>query len=97
MPLESYLERRVCAVIRKWDDHIWVQKNDPNIIQGFPDRVVFYKGKVAFLEFKKDRKAPARPNQEWYIKTLNEEFGFARFIYPENEIEVLEALKEFLF
>ena len=97
MPLESYFERRICAGIRSWDKEVYVQKNDPQIIQGFPDRVVFYKGKVAFLEFKKDSKAPARPNQEWYIKTLNEEFGFARFIYPENEIEVLEELKEFLF
>ena len=97
MPLESYFERRVCAVIRTWDKEVYVQKNDPQIIQGFPDRVVFYKGKVAFLEFKKDAKAKAQPNQKWYIDTLNKDFGFARFIYPENEIEVLEALKEFLF
>lgn len=96
MPLESYFERRICAVIRSWDKEIYVQKNDPQIIQGFPDRVVFYKGKVAFLEFKKDAKAKAQPNQKWYIDALNKDFGFARFIYPENEIEVLEALREFL-
>lgn len=96
MPLESYLERRVCSLIRSWDKHVWVQKNDPNVIQGFPDRVVFYKGKVAFLEFKKDKDAPTRPNQKWYITTLNADFGFARFISPENEVEVLTELKKFL-
>ena len=70
-----------------------VSKEDPNDIQGIPDLIVLFGKKWATLEVKKsleDRKKP-RPNQEYYVDRMNE-MSFSRFIYPENEKEVLDEL-----
>lgn len=68
-----------------------VLKNDPNYIQGIPDLLVLHGEKWAMLEVKAYAKASHRPNQEYYIAKLNH-MGFARFVYPENEEEVLRDL-----
>lgn len=70
-----------------------VSKEDPNDIQGIPDLIVLFGKKWATLEVKKsleDRKKP-RPNQEYYVDRMNK-MSFSRFIYPENEKEVLDEL-----
>ena len=67
-------------------------KNDSGYIQGFPDWTVLYKDKWAVLERKRERGARKQPNQEYYVDTLNEKGGFARFVYPENADEVLEEI-----
>lgn len=74
-----------------------VSKEDPNDIQGIPDLIVLFGKKWATLEVKKsleDRKKP-RPNQEYYVDRMNK-MSFSRFIYPENEKEVLDELCETL-
>lgn len=71
-----------------------ILKNDPNYIQGVPDLLVLYNELWAMFEVKASRKAPHRPNQEYYIAKLNH-MGFARFVYPENEEEVLRDLDEY--
>ena len=63
-------------------------------IQGFPDLTVFFAGGYAMLEVKISRDASHQPNQDWYIEHLNR-MSFARFIYPENEEEVLNELFRF--
>ena len=71
-----------------------VMKNDSGYIQGIPDLTVLYKDKWAFLECKrseKDRKHP-EPNQELYIEKADS-MSFGRFIFPENEEEVLSELQ----
>ena len=68
-----------------------VLKNDPNYIQGIPDLLVLHGENWAMLEVKAYAKASHRPNQEHYIAKLNH-MGFARFVYPENEEEVLRDL-----
>jgi len=71
-----------------------VLKNDEQYIQGIPDLTVLLPGGGwALLETKRGPKASKRPNQEWYINWFNER-GFAAFIYPENEEEVLDALQQ---
>lgn len=60
-------------------------------IQGIPDLLVLYKNKWASLENKKSAKATHRPNQDYYVK-LMDEMSFSRFIYPENKDEVLYEL-----
>lgn len=72
-----------------------VTKNDPNIIQGIPDLTVFYKKKWATLEVKKSANAEIQPNQPEYVEKMNK-MSFSRFIYPENEKEVLDELQQAL-
>lgn len=71
-----------------------ILKNDPNYIQGVPDLLVLFAERWAMLEVKASRKASHRPNQEYYIEKL-EHMGFARFVYPENEDEVLRDLNQY--
>ena len=71
-----------------------VMKNDPNDIQGIPDLTVLYGNKWATLECKRNGKANKQPNQEYYVGKMND-MSFSRFIFPENEEEVLNELKHF--
>lgn len=71
-----------------------VLKNDPNYIQGIPDLLVLCDERWAMLEVKASVEASHRPNQEYYIEKF-EYMGFARFVYPENEEEVLRDLNQY--
>lgn len=64
---------------------------DPTEIQGIPDLLILYKDKWAALEGKKHASASHRPNQDYYVR-LMDEMSFASFIYPENKDEVIDAL-----
>ena len=70
-----------------------VTKLDSSDIQGIPDLLVLYKNKWATLECKKHAKAKTRPNQPYYVNKMNE-MSFSRFIFPENEEEVLNELRK---
>jgi len=70
-----------------------VMKNDSGYIQGIPDLTILWKDRWAFLECKKDAKASRQPNQEYYIRVAGE-MSFGRFIFPENEEEVLHDLQQ---
>lgn len=72
-----------------------VMKNDPNYIQGIPDLTVLYKDKWAALEVKKSATASHQPNQDFYVKYMNN-MSYASFIYPENQEEVLDELQRTL-
>lgn len=86
------------GLVRKLRGFEWVKrviKNDPNQIQGFPDLTVYLtNGKWALLECKQHEAAKRQPNQQFYIQDMAES-GFARFIYPENEEEILRELSEY--
>lgn len=71
--------------------------NDPNQIQGIPDLTIMFRptGRFAFLEVKTSEKSPRQPNQEWYLHHWGESI-YTSFIYPENEKEVLLAVRETL-
>lgn len=64
---------------------------DPTESQGKPDLLVLYNDRWAALEGKKEEKASHRPNQDYWIDVMDT-MSFARFIYPENEKEVLDEL-----
>ena len=72
-----------------------VMKNDPNRIQGIPDLTVLYKDKWATLECKKSSNAKHQPNQDEYVRRMNE-MSFSSFICPENKEEVLNELQTVL-
>lgn len=65
---------------------------DPNEKQGAPDLLVLCNDRWAALEGKKTKTATHRPNQDYYVQTMDK-MSFARFIYPENKEEVLNELE----
>ena len=69
-----------------------VLKRDANGSQGMPDLLILYKHKWASLECKRSATASKRPNQEYYVRMMNE-MSFSRFIYPENKEDVLNELQ----
>ena len=94
--LESEYQAYLITLIR---EHIlpgsFVLKNDPNYVQGILDLTIFYGPRWAMLEVKASEKSKERPNQRYYVEKFSQ-MGFASFIYPENEAEVLGALQRSL-
>jgi len=68
-------------------------KNDSGYRQGIPDWTLFWGPYWAMLEIKDSATANTQPNQPYYVRKMNE-MGFAAFIYPEIEEEVLAALQQ---
>ena len=66
---------------------------DPTETQGATDLLILYKNKWAALEGKKNKNASHRPNQDYYVKTMNE-MSYASFIYPENKEDVLNEIQQ---
>lgn len=91
-PLESRFEQTVVKKIKQLFPDAIVTKL--NTKQGIPDRLILCGKKWASLEFKRDKDASHRPNQDWYVNKMND-MSFSRFIYPENKDEVLSALIDF--
>jgi len=77
----------------RWNDCI-VMKNDPNYMQGVPDLAIFNNDKWAMLECKKSAHESHQPNQDYYVG-LMDNMSFARFIFPENKEEILDAMGKF--
>lgn len=86
---ESEFQKKFTDKVKKTFPGCDVLKNDSAYIQGIPDWSVIYEGKHAYLEIKKDKKAKHQPNQDYYINKANSSNGFGRFVYPENENEVI--------
>lgn len=94
MARESQFQAKLIRKLKDQFPGCIVLKNDANYIQGFPDLTVLYRNhKWALLECKRENEAHKQPNQEYYIQKGNE-MGFARFICPENEEEVLNDLQQ---
>lgn len=90
---ESKFQEKLITDLKKMFDGCIVLKNDPNYIQGIPDLLVLYKNRWASLECKKDKTAKRQPNQEYYVRRMDD-MSFSSFIYPENKEEVLYALQQ---
>lgn len=69
-----------------------VMKNDSSYIQGIPDLLILYENNWAALEVKRSSNSKRRPNQEYYIKKMDD-MSFASFICPDNKEEVLNDLE----
>ena len=93
--LERDFQAKLIKEIKKLFPGCIVMKNDPDYIQGIPDLLILYKNKWAALEVKISSKAGHRPNQDYYVKKMDD-MSFAKFIYPENKEEVLYELQQTL-
>lgn len=89
---ESKFQRQLIDALTVRFPGCLILKNDANYIQGIPDLLLLYKEHWAMLECKQSAKSARRPNQEYYVKILNE-MSFASFVYPENMEEVLDAIQ----
>lgn len=92
--LESRFQANLIKKLKKQFSDCFVLKNDPTYMQGVPDLLVLYKDKWAALECKKTADSRHQPNQDYYVGRMND-LAFSRFIFPENEKEVLDELTHY--
>lgn len=90
---ESEYQARLIRKLKHLFPGCIVLKNDPGYLQGFPDLTVLYQKHWAVLECKASAGAPHQPNQDYYIDRLNG-MSIARFVYPENEEDVLHDIQQ---
>lgn len=91
--LERNFQAKLIKELKKIFPGCLVMKLDADYIQGIPDLLILYKDKWATLEVKKSLNAKRRPNQEYYVK-LMDNMSFSRFISPENKEEVIHELSQ---
>lgn len=90
---EAQYQYKLIKKIEKMFPGCIILKGDASERQGILDLVILYNQYWASLEVKISPFADKQPNQEYYVKQLDE-MSFAAFIYPENEEEVLRALQQ---
>lgn len=89
--LENKFQANLIKKLKRLYPDCFIMKNDSSYMQGVPDLLVLNKDKWATLECKKSANARHQPNQDYYVGKMNE-MSFSRFIFPENEQEVLDEL-----
>lgn len=94
--LESEFQAELIKKLKATFNGCEILKNDANYKQGFPDLLILFGSDWAVLEVKASESAPYRPNQEWYLNKLDG-MSFSATVYPENEHEVLNALRDFFW
>lgn len=92
---ESDFQAKLIKKIRLRFPGCIVTKLDSSHIQGIPDILVLHGDRWATLECKRTTDAGKRPNQEYYVRKMND-MSFSRFISPENEKEVLDEMEQSL-
>ena len=91
--LENKFKTNLIKEIEKRFPGSYVFHLDPTERQGVPDLLILYKNKWAALEGKKNKNASHRPNQDYYVKTMNK-MSYASFIDPENKEDVLNEIQQ---
>lgn len=89
--LESDFQSDLKGKLKDMFPGVRILKTD-NCLQGFPDLTALLPdGRWFTLECKKEEGSPHQPNQDYYVEECDRA-SFSRFIYPENEQEVLNEL-----
>lgn len=90
--LEKDFEQDLCKELEATFPGCVILKNDPNYIQGFPDRLILFKNKWAAFETKRETKSARQVNQEYYVSKLDD-MSYSRFVSPENKDEFVDELQ----
>lgn len=90
---ESAFQNQLISELKKRFEGCIVLKNDASYIQGIPDLLVLYNDIWFALECKKNNRAHKQPNQEYYVKKMND-MSYAAFINPNNKEEILNDLEQ---
>lgn len=90
---ESKFQSNLIKELKERFPGCMVLKNDADYIQGIPDLLILYNNKWAALECKCSSTANKQPNQEYYVRTMDN-MSFSRFIFPENKETVLNELQQ---
>lgn len=93
MKKESKFQHDLINEIKERFPGCIVAKMDSGYIQGIPDLLVLYKHHWALLEVKREKNAPHRPNQDYYVEKCDR-MSFSAFVYPENKEEILDGMEE---
>lgn len=93
MKKENAFQHDLITSLRERYPGCMIIKNDANYIQGIPDLMVIHNDRWAMLECKRSEKESHQPNQDYYIRKLNE-MSYATFVYPENLDRVFGELDE---
>jgi hypothetical protein len=92
MGKESAFQSQVIKRLEKQFPGCMVWKMDSSYRQGTPDLLVLYGRHWAMLECKRNSSAPHQPNQDYYVKKLND-MSYASVVYPENFEEVMDGIQ----
>jgi hypothetical protein len=95
MPLESKFEKELILELKRLYPGCIILKNDANYMQGLPDRLILYGTKWAAFEVKAHEHAKHQPNQDYYVRLLND-MSYATFVYPQNKEVFLDELQQAL-
>ena len=90
--LENKFKQNLVRELKEKFPDCMVLHLDPNEIQGVPDILILNGSKWAEKKKKKSKDAQHRPNQDYYVKKMNE-MSYASFIYPENKEEIINDLQ----
>lgn len=89
---ENQFQPKLIEEIKRRFPGCIVTKLDSGHIQGIPDLLVLYRRHWATLECKKSKSAKHQPNQDDYVRQMNE-MSFSAFIYPENKEDILDGME----
>lgn len=89
---ESEFQHQVIVEIKRRIPGAIVLKTDPGYLQGIPDLLILTNKGWASLECKCREGAHKQPNQDYYVRRMNE-MSYAAFIFPENKEEILDDIQ----
>ena len=92
MQSEAVYQAKLIKKLERLFPGCHVVKNNPAHTQGIPDLLILIENQWAALEVKASINAPHQPNQEYHVNKLDG-MGFASFICPETEEDVLNELR----
>lgn len=96
--LESAYKRKLINIVKHdicYDNKVWVVRPNSTFNPGYPDLIFLIDRMWMALEVKRKASAHISPLQNFLVEDMNS-VGFARFVFPGNEKEVLDELQNYI-